>query len=283
MNYSLQSRVSSSSSSAHFMMLCIMLLLLGFSSIAHAQTSVYQVEYEAQDLTCSKAPVRYSIVPVGCLSIPNGLGIRPGYKFMDVQCLGSVNGSRTITQRMHNSRFCNSTGTPFLAENVLEGVCVARSRYYCSSPPPESIVPTNPSQMVTYRQYDGANSCNIPYWYSPYIHLKLDCYRLPLYSLYSRITCKASSGSGIISVTTWLSEDATNPPTTCNKPIVKSTDIPMYECREDPSSSGSLSIQIESCRISGANTINNNILGWVSLILFVVVCNALANIYISRD
>jgi hypothetical protein len=163
-------------------------------------------------------------------------------RFVSGGCFGGTDGKRFVSLQSSDSPYCNGTVQTIISPNanVVEGQCVNRNRYYCSAPPPPTVV----SPMAPYLKYNlyGDNLCTVPSWYSSY-NETVGCYQHGPLESFERMQCTDST---TVTMTKYFNTFPNPNPTWCSAPYTQDYQFKLGVCAPNPTDSSSF-IKIDSC------------------------------------
>lgn len=257
----LQSKSISKPSSILFFVFTVLIFQIW---IASAQ--VYSVEYDySSSGQCTETPLRtwsYANAP-GCTQYTGGVGRFNGNQYVKVDCnfLGSILISYCTVSNC--SGVCS--GSVF---GATPGACFQNARYYCTNPPPTSVLVPDPNVRRDFMQYSEFMdaSCTKPYYMNPFNQTKITCYQRNK-GIMERAQCV--EGGTSVDFTYWKVDGISTSPI-CDMSGVesKTTRVNVGDCVQDPNLVAGTTryIKVHRCT-SGAASKRVTFFGFIGLLI----------------
>jgi hypothetical protein len=174
---------------------------------------------------------------------------------MTIPSSGGSVGSQFVTISTSSYPTCNTSVVDLVpaSAKVVEGQCYGRVRYYCSTPPPATVV----SPTASYLKYSTFqdNACEFPSWYSSY-NETVGCYQHGSTASFERTQC---TDSATVTMTTYFNTCPNPNPTWCSTPFIQDTQFKIGVCTRSPSDA-TQDLIVDACT-SGATIQTFNVLG----------------------
>jgi len=221
-----------------------------FATMTTAQ--VYGVDYDATDTTCSRPALRvWSTPPLSSnctFATAGGFQNYQGNQYVSASCI-NTGGKYFVflkTCDQANCQFCIQITPPF---GAAEGTCQFGTRFYCSQPPPSSII--NPNGATTIMKYNEFkdSSCTQPLAFNTFNQTRLGCFQRSSDRMESA-TCV--SGGTQVDFTWWGSITGDPPPTTCGGLYTQTNRINVGVCTQDMNKNGLWYIRVDQCTSVGS-------------------------------
>jgi hypothetical protein len=242
MNFVFKSQKKSKTHSQTMKILSTLFIVATLVVATLQQDTIYVVQYGITDTACSDT-FRVYTMPIKCTQTQI-MSLTP---FVSGSCFGGTAGKRFVSLSASMSPYCNASVVTIISPNanVVEGQCVNRNRYYCSAPPPPTVVvPTGP--VVKYNLYGDAQ-CTAPTWYSSY-NETVGCYQHGRPESFERTQCTDST---TVTVTKYFNTFPNPNPTWCSAPYTKDYQFKLGVCAPNPIDSTTY-IKYDSCTSDAA-------------------------------
>jgi hypothetical protein len=226
------------------------------------------VEFNWDDATCSKTPLRVTRVPLGnCTNGP--YGFRSDSPLITASCTN--NGPYLIRTGLNYNELCTQSIGTTLLSGTANGGCIGignKFRVYCNTAPtPPVAIPTT-TTIIQYTTYSDA-TCTLATSYSVVNHTLPSCFQR-VSDATETFECQRDA----VVMTRYWNPTGDPAPTTCSGRFTKVTRVPFGSCIQDEAVSSVTGIKFHSCGlVSPVVAPNNTLTGmavrrpWMSMTL----------------